>query len=351
MSTNVFEHPFLSGLLGDDELAEHFSAQSDLSAMLAFEAALARSCATLGLIDSDAAKEIEGNLPEFQPDNDALNDAILNNGVPLPELLRQIRRHLSPKASKVLHFGATSQDVVDTSLMMRMKSVLAIISQRLAIIIQALDELRESSGNRKLMAYTRMQAALPITVADRIDSWKQPLNAYKTKIDQLLEEGLPIQFGGAVGTLSSFNEQGPEVRCLVAQELGLRDHPQWHSQRAVITDLGHLFTQITGSLGKMGLDIALMAQQGLEIKLSGGGGSSAMPHKQNPVAAEILVTQARFSSVLVSGLYSAMIHEQERSGTAWTLEWMILPQVAMSCGAATRLARKLILQVVSIGSD
>lgn len=351
MSTNVFEHPFLSGLLGDDELAEHFSAQSDLSAMLAFETALAKSCAALGFIDGEAAEEISDVLQAFQPDINALNDAIVSDGVPLPELLRQIRSHLSPKASKALHLGATSQDVVDTSLMMRMKNVLALISQRLDIIIQALDNLQKSSGNRTLMAYTRMQAALPITVSDRINSWQQPTIAYKAKVDQLLEQGLPIQFGGAVGNLSSFKDKGPEVRSLMATELGLRDQPQWHSQRAIITDLGHLFAQATGSLGKIGQDIALMAQQGAEIKLAGGGGSSAMPHKQNPVAAEMLATQARYSSVLVSGLYSAMVHEQERSGTAWTLEWLILPQVAMSCGAATRLAEKLILQVVSIGAD
>jgi 3-carboxy-cis,cis-muconate cycloisomerase len=118
-----------------------------------------------------------------------------------------------------------------------------------------------------------------------------------------------------------------------------------------IAEAGSLMSLITGTLGKMGQDICLMAQQGIdEIRIDGGGGSSAMPHKQNPVLAELLVTLARFNAVQVSGLHQAMIHEQERSGAAWTLEWMILPQMVQATGRALAVASALTTQIVDIGS-
>ncbi|RWC82675.1 MAG: 3-carboxy-cis,cis-muconate cycloisomerase, partial [Mesorhizobium sp.] len=124
---------------------------------------------------------------------------------------------------------------------------------------------------------------------------------------------------------------------------------QWQSQRDALADLAGLMSLITGSLGKFGQDIALLAQGGVDISLSGGGGSSAMPHKQNPVKAEALVTLARFNATQLSGMHQALAHEQERSGSAWTLEWLLLPQMVVATAASLRLAAELAAQVESLG--
>ena len=145
-----------------------------------------------------------------------------------------------------------------------------------------------------------------------------------------------MQFGGAAGTLEKLGDKGRAVRAALAAALGLGDAPQWQSQRDRIAELGGWLATITGALGKLGQDVALMAQAGGEIALAGGGSSSAMPHKANPVGAEVLVALARFNAAQLGGLHQAMVHEQERSGAAWTLEWLLLPPMLIATGGTGR---------------
>ncbi|PLK72924.1 3-carboxy-cis,cis-muconate cycloisomerase [Rhizobium sp. TH135] len=347
MTASVFDHPILSGLLGDDEIGAQFSAAAELSAMLRFEVALAEAEAAEGLIPRASAEEIAA-LPEaFVADLDALKQAIGRDGVVIPDLVRQWRAGLGD-AGKHLHFGATSQDAIDTGLMLRLGAVLSILDQRLAAIISSLDGLETRFGTQSLMGRTRMQAAIPITVADRLATWKGPVVAHRAAVQDMLKAGLPLQFGGAAGTLEKLGDKASFVRTRLATLLQLSDRPQWHSQRAVIAEIGGLLSLITGSLGKIGQDLALMADNGTAV-IGGGGASSAMPHKRNPVKAEVLVTLARFNAVQISGLHQALVHEQERSGAAWTLEWMILPQMAIATGAATRLGTEVLQSIEQLG--
>jgi 3-carboxy-cis,cis-muconate cycloisomerase len=347
MTASVFDHPILSGLLGDEEVAAQFSAAAELQAMLAFEVALARAEAEEGLIPAVAAEAIASLAEHFVADLDALNQATARDGVVIPDLVRQWRAALGEHAAH-LHFGATSQDAIDSGLMLRLTEVLRLLTQRLVTVIGALDALETRFGSQPLMGKTRMQAAIEITVADRIATWRQPLVDLRDAIAAFTAAGLPVQFGGAAGTLDKLGASAVPVRARLAAGLGLSDRSQWHSQRGVITELGGLFARITGSLGKTGQDLALMADAGTAI-LGGGGASSAMPHKRNPVKAEVLVTLARFNAVQISGLHQAMVHEQERSGAAWTLEWMLLPQMAMATGASTRIAGDLLGSVERLG--
>ncbi|TIW68692.1 MAG: 3-carboxy-cis,cis-muconate cycloisomerase, partial [Mesorhizobium sp.] len=160
---------------------------------------------------------------------------------------------------------------------------------------------------------------------------------------------LVVQFGGAAGTLDRLGDKAAPVRAALAAKLGLGDAAQWHSQRDALADFAGWLSLVTGSLGKFGQDIALMAQGGMDIKLSAGGGSSAMPHKQNPVKAEALVALARFNATQLAGMHQALVHEQERSGAAWTLEWLILPQMVVATAGALRLAAELAGQIESLG--
>lgn len=198
------------------------------------------------------------------------------------------------------------------------------------------------------MGHTRMQAAIPITATDRIAAWRKPLETYR---DRLTEQTFPVQFGGAAGTLEKLGPEASAVRASLAQELGLTDEPQWQSQRSRLADLANLYSLISGSLGKFGQDIALLAEAGGEIELAGGGASSAMAHKQNPIAAETLVALARFNATQLSAIHQSLVHEQERSGAAWTLEWLVLPQMVMATAASLRLATELTGNIKRLGTD
>ncbi|OWV61264.1 3-carboxy-cis,cis-muconate cycloisomerase [Rhizobium sp. N122] len=347
MTASPFDHPFLSGLVGDDEFAPYFSAEADIRAMLSFEAALARAEAAHGLIPAEAARKITEICAGFSPDLASLRSATARDGVVVPELIKQLRAEIGEEAAKSLHLGATSQDVIDTSLMIRLKAVVFLFTGRLSTIAGALDGLDRRFGRSRLMGHTRMQAAIPISVSDRLDAWRAPLETYR---DRLTEQSFPVQFGGAAGTLDKLGPQAAAVRAALAQELGLTDTRQWQSGRLPIADIAGLFASISGSLGKIGQDIALLAQAGQEIEIAGGGTSSAMAHKQNPVAAETLVALARFNATALSGIHQSLVHEQERSGAAWTLEWLLLPQMAMATAASLRLAGELTGNIKRLGA-
>jgi len=350
MSVNPFNHAFLSELFGDAELSVCFTAEADIAAMLSFEMALAQAEAGQGVIAAEDAEGIVSALSVFTPDMQALKTATARDGVVIPELVKQMRKAVGGQAADKVHFGATSQDAIDTSLVLRLKAAILILDQRLETLISAFRQLDAAFGLQPLMGHTRMQPAIAITVSDRIAAWWAPLERLRTRIAALLADGFAVQFGGAAGTLEKLGDKGEAVRNALAHELGLTPAVQWHSQRDRIVDVADLLSLISGTLGKFGQDVALLAQGGKEIQLSGGGGSSAMPHKQNPVAAETLVTLARFNAVQISGLHHSLVHEQERSGAAWALEWMLLPQMAVAAGAATRTAQHLIGSIVRLGA-
>ncbi|MBX9462117.1 MAG: 3-carboxy-cis,cis-muconate cycloisomerase [Aquamicrobium sp.] len=344
MTVSPFDHPFLSGLLGDEEVVSCFSAQADIAAMLAFETALAAAEAEEGLIDSGAAAVIAAALDTFEPDMDRLRAGVARDGVVVPELVRQLRVAVGePHASRV-HFGATSQDVIDTSLAIRLKDAIDIIDARLDAVVEQLGGLEARDGAIETMAHTRMQAAIPVSASRKIASWREPLERHRERLGAVRDDVCVLHFGGAVGTLEKLGDAAPAVTRRLAEKLGLRALSRArHSERDGIVAFASWLSLVTGSLGKMGQDVALMAQSEVgEVKLSSGGGSSAMPHKVNPVGAETLVALARFNATLVAGMHHAMVHENERSGAAWTMEWLTLPQMVVATASALRTADQLV---------
>jgi 3-carboxy-cis,cis-muconate cycloisomerase len=354
MSISAFQHPYLSGLVGDDEVEDVFAAKAEIDAMLAFEVSLAHAQAECGVIPHAAADLIAEVLRTFEPDMTQLRIATGRDGVVVAELVKQLRAALTShsgdaESAKHLHFGATSQDVIDTALVLRLKRACSVFDKRLHSLEMGFEQLLSTFGRRSLMGHTRMQPAIKIQVADRVRAWKEPLTRHRQRLRAFTETGFPVQLGGAAGTLDKLGSKAAMVREALAKELLLTDAPQWQSQRDRLNELGGLLTLVTGSLGKFGQDVALLAEVGGEIELAGGGGSSAMAHKQNPVAAEALVALARFNAVQVSGMQHSMVHEQERSGAAWTLEWLILPPMVMATGASLRLAAELVGNIKSLG--
>lgn len=347
MTVSVFDHPLLSGLLGDEEIADLFTARAELDAMLRFETALAEAEAAEGVIPSASGKAIVKALADFAPDTVLLRGATARDGVVVPGLVSELRAAIGKRHGKHVHFGATSQDVTDTGLALRLMQALDALAARLDRLADALGTLESRDGALETMGHTRMQAAIPVPASRKIRSWRDPLMRHRARLDGVHAQIAVLHFGGAAGTLDKLDGKGAAVAARMARklELNLVAHAR-HSERDAQADLANWLSLVTGSLGKMGQDIALLAQSEIgEIKLAGGGGSSAMPHKVNPVKAEVLVTLARFNATLVSGMHHALVHENERSGAMWTLEWMLLPQMTVAAAAALRTAEALVGEI------
>lgn len=332
--TTAPSRPLLSALVGSEAVEALFSNEAELAALLQVEAALAAAQATAGLIAPDAAAGINEACRAFTPDWQKLAEGLAKDGVIVPELVRQLREQVGEPHGKAVHKGATSQDILDTALMLRLKQTAAILAGHLDGLAGVLRHLVERDGAIPLMAHTRMQQALAFTAADKLESWAAPLKRQGQMLDLLAPRLFALQLGGAVGTRQELGRKGAAIAAEMARTLGLANAPCWHSQRDRIAELASWLSTTSGALGKIGQDIALMAQTELaEVSLEGGGGSSAMPHKSNPVQAEILVTLARFNAGLLGTLHQALVHENERSGAAWTLEWMVLPQMVVATAA------------------
>ena len=350
MTISAFDHPWLSGLFGDPVMAEVFSAQKQMAHMLAFEASWSRACGKFGLFDATKAADAAHAIETAKIDFADIAKGMSKDGVPVPRLIKQLK---ATAPAEALHKGATSQDVVDTALAMTLREASDLIAGRMLDVVNQLKTLEVRFGGNPLMGRTRMQAATQITVRDRILTWHLPLAGHLERLETLRPKIEKVQIGGAAGDRKALGDKADDVVGEVAKSLNLAPTDKaWHAMREGVADYASFLSLVTGSLGKMGQDIVLMSQQGIEeITLSGGGGSSAMPHKQNPVAAELLVTLARFNATQVSAMHHAMVHEQERSGVAWSLEWMILPQMAMATARALAVALDLTQNVTHIGAD
>lgn len=352
MSISPFEHPLLSSHFTQEGVAQHFSAEEEIASMLAFEAALAKAEAQAGVIPKDAAKAIEKCCRSLSVDLDDLRRGVANDGLIVPALVRQLRNSVNEEFRDFVHFGTTSQDLLDTSLVLRLSNILPLLYSQLKDILDLIGKLDREYGERGLMARTRMQRALPVAVSDRLRIWATPLSAQLDTLDQLKPHLLQIQFGGPVGNLDKLGDKGPEVRRKLAQILGLECHDVcWHTDRSNLVNFANWLSVLSGTLGKIGQDIALMAQNEInEIQFTGGGTSSAMPHKSNPVHAELLITLSRYNATQISAMHQALIHESERSGSSWCLEWMILPSMVTTTASGLKTAKTLFENIVNIGN-
>jgi 3-carboxy-cis,cis-muconate cycloisomerase len=339
-------NPLLSALAGDPEIEALLSDTAQLTAMLSVEAALAEASAECGWIGDDAAMAIKAAIAGFTPDQADLAVGMAQDGVVVPALLRQLRARVAEPHRAALHRGATSQDVVDTALMLQLARVFDIFEARLTALLGRIEALAADAADRPLLAHTRMQAALPTTWGAKLGSWSEPLQRYLQALAGMRRTLLVVQLGGPVGDRGSFEGHGGAIAAVMARKLDLGIARPWQATRDPIVALGHLLALLTGSLGKLGADVALLAQSEVAaIRLEGAGGSSSMPHKANPVSAEVLVALARYNAGLSGTLGQAMVHEYERSGAAWTLEWLTLPPMLVSTGASLKLAMRLVEQI------
>lgn len=349
--SDVFDHPWLGGLFADPQMAALWSAEAQLEGMRRFEVAWSRALGHAGLVPVAEAEAAAAAIAGMRFDLADLALGAGQDGVVVPRLVAQMQA-AAGTARGAVHRGATSQDVIDTATALAMRDSLDLLDGRIAALESGLMALDARFGTEPLMGRTRMQAATKITVHDRLAPWFLPLAGHRARLVQIRPRVALVQIGGASGDRAALGAAAAPVAAEVAVALGLGDPPRaWHAMREGVAEFASVLSLVSGTLGKIGQDVALMAQQGLsEIALSGGGASSAMPHKQNPVLAELLVTLARFNAVQVGAMHQALVHEQERSGAAWALEWMVLPQMAQATGRALVVAQALTGQIVRIGT-
>lgn len=349
----MFEHALLGDLLGDETVSTAFSGEAFLAHFCRFEIALTDALGLHGLIDSENAAAIIAGCRSFKPDTQKIRAETVTDGLAVPAFVRQLKAHIGAPYQSNVHFGATSQDLMDTALALSLKGVNNNFSFDFSILNESLQSLIYAYGQNRLMGRTRMQAALPINVSDRIMAWQAPFERHLTRLERVGSAICVLQLGGAVGTNHVFGEKAAAIAGQMATSLDLGNPgKQWHTERDNLVDYANWLSLVTGTLGKMGQDIYLMAQQGIDdVVLKGGGSSSAMPHKQNPIAAETLVTLARFNAVQVSAMHQTLLHEQERSGSAWALEWMILPKMCEATACALKTANRLAKQVSGMGQQ
>lgn len=345
MTNTMLQSGLFGDLFRDPQVAQEFGFAALLSRMVLFECAWTEALRDTGALEAADATQALAVLDRFDPSAFTTNSD--TDGLPVPALVAHLRNGLSVSAARAIHSGATSQDVIDTAIVLTGLAALDLFEARIKGLLHQLEALETRFGVAPLMARTRMQAALPATVALRLNSWRRGLQGHSDRLPALRAELAQVQIGGAIG----MRDSSAFMVAQVADRLGLRAGPVWHADRAPMVALGHFMVLLSGTMGKIGQDIALMAQQGVdEIALSGGGGSSAMPHKQNPVLAEIMVALARYVAGQQGTLAQAMIHEQERSGAAWALEWLTLPAMAEATGASLRHAATLLGSTTRLGS-
>ncbi len=329
------------------KIAELFSDRSILEAMLAFEVGLARAEASLGVIPLPAARAIEKAASPHLYDANALAvDSLRSATVSIPfvkALTEQVKK-IDPTAGGFVHWGATSQDVADTAIILVLEKFRGILETDLTRLDHALSQLSEQHAGTVMLGRTLLQAALPTTFGLKIAGWLGAVRRDHARLDAAFEESLILQFGGAAGTLASLGDQGVAVGKALASELGIGyAEAPWHTHRDRLAALMCVLGVMVGSLGKMARDISLLSQneiaEAAELAAKGRGGSSAMPHKQNPVGCTLALSAAYRVPGLVSTFLSSMVQEHERAVGGWQSEWATISAIVQAASlAATSMA-------------
>ena len=324
------------------ELQQILSDELRIQRMLDFEAVLARAEARAGVIPQEAARKIaeHSRVANFDPSTIAKQAAQSGNlAIPLVKALTKDVAKQDQDAARFVHWGATSQDVIDTGFVLQLRDALDLIEKDLARLTETLAELAIEHRATVMVARTWMQQALPTTFGFVAASWLDALLRHRQRLNECRPRILALQFGGAVGTLAALAGRGPEIAKFLAAELRLTLPGQpWHTHRDRMAEAATVLGLITGTLGKIARDISLHSQTEVaelyEPAGEGRGGSSTMPHKRNPVTCAVVLEAATRVPGLVATMLSAMPQEYERGLGGWQAEWETLPAIVRLTGGA-----------------
>ena len=338
-----------AGLFAHGDVASAVSDRALVDAMVEFEVALLRALAVLELAPVEAADELEAAVRDGALDLDLveLGRATGEQGTPVPGLVRALRRQLSPSVAAYLHKGATSQDVVDTTMMLVARRALDVVLADLSAAADACASLVDRHRGSIEPGRTLLQQALPVTFGLKAAGWLAGLDGALAGLRSVRDHELALQFGGAVGTLASLGDRGLDVAVELSRQLGLpAPEVPWHTIRLRPVRIASALGATLGVGGKIGRDVLLLAQTEVAEVVEGGGegrgGSSTMPHKRNPVGAVSLVACAERGPGLVGTMLAAMAQEHERGAGTWQAEWETLPQLLRLTGSAAAILSELL---------
>ena len=346
MTTHKDDPGLFGPLFHGPAMGAVFTDRAHLQGMLDFEAALARAEAKTGVIPAAAVAPITAQCDAALYDLGAIAEGAARSGntaIPLVKVLTAMVAAQDKAAAGYVHWGATSQDAMDTGLVLQLRSAIALIEANLKTLSEALAALAQKHRQTPMVGRTWLQHALPITFGLKAAGWLDAVERHRARIAELKPRLLVLQFGGAAGTLAALGDKGVAVAEALAAELKL-DLPAmpWHGARDRVVELGAVLALLTGSLGKMARDIGLLMQTDVaevfEPAGEGRGGSSTMPHKRNPVGAAAVLAAATRVPHLAGSLLSGMVQEHERGLGGWHAEWQALPElVQLSAGALANM--------------
>ncbi len=342
--------PLYDSLFNTQTMRDIFSARGTLQGMLDFEAALARAEANVGVISMEHAEAIASKCRAELFDENALSMAAANAGnvaIPLVKALTALVARDNEAAARHVHWGATSQDAIDTCMVLQLQHALDFYDAKLRQLSVASALLADKHRHTIMSGRTWLQHATPITFGLKAAGWLSAIERHRLRVSECRHRLLVIQFGGAAGSLASLGQRGVEVAQALAHQLNLNlpDMP-WHTQRDNFAEFASTSGILVGTLGKIARDISLMMQteigEAFERAEEGRGGSSTMPHKRNPVRCAVVLSAATRMPGLVSTMQSAMTQEHERGLGGWHAEWETLVQICQVTSSALENATHIL---------
>ncbi len=345
MAGSVFDSPLHAKLFPAGDMGRLFTDTAEVRAMMLVEGSLAKVQGTLGIIPEISAAAIHRASLELQIDPSGLGTATGQNGVSIPGLVAEFRKLMqAPEHAQYLHFGATSQDITDTALMLRVRQLLALQENGLKTLVRDLATLARDHATTPMVARTYGQSATLTSFGATVAVWGHMLADLMDALPALRDDVLWVSLSGAAGTGSVLGPNPDEVRQHLAAAVGLRDPKHsWHADRGPILRLAAWQTQLAAALGKIAQDVWIMTQSGMKtVTLGAKGGSSTMPQKENPVQPSAIIALANMASGLNATLTQAAQHREARDGAAWFTEWMALPQLCLTAGSALTISGTMI---------
>ncbi|HUN05302.1 MAG TPA: adenylosuccinate lyase [Aggregatilineales bacterium] len=347
MAVHVTDSIFFKDLYGTPEMRAVFDDLNLLQKWLDYEAALARAEASLGLVPPEAATEITRKARAELMDTDAIKRGVDETVHPLVALIWQLSERCENEAGRYVHWGATTQDVMDTALILQIKEALPLLESGLEAVTRAAAVQAKTHRDTLMAGRTHGQQALPITFGFKVAVWVAELERHRLRLDECKPRILTGEFAGASGTLASVSANGLEINARLMQELGLKvPLIAWHTARDHIAEFTNILTMICATVGKIAHEIIdLQKQEFGEVEEPfemGKIGSSTMPQKRNPMICEAILAIARLARTRASTAVDAMFHEHERDWSSFQMEWAYLPELCVMTHGALAMTQRVL---------
>lgn len=344
MAGSVFDSQIFSELFPTGGIGRLFTDTAEIRAMMLVEGNLARIQGKHGCIPEVSAEAIHRAAMELQVDPSELRKATGQNGVNVPGLVASFQKHMqAPEHAQYVHFGVTSQDIIDTGLMLRLRQMLSLQEQLLLTVLERLAELAQKHAELPMVARTYGQDAALSSFGATVATWGNPLVDLLKVLPELRQNSLWVSLSGAVGTNAALGKNASLLRANLAESLGLRDPERsWHSDRSPVLRIVTWQSDLSAALGKMAEDILILRQSNLNtVTLGQSGASSTMPQKQNPIGPSAISSLSRYVIGQQSILQQTALHKEARDGASWFTEWLALPQLCLSASSALLIAKEM----------